>query len=151
MPLPIIPQYLQKHIIFGSNSDCLIVGLKKTDSALLLKSTKILSEILGILLIYFIGKYFYDLAQKHGKGPWPYAILGVVAYYAGTFIGGVILGIGIAMFSTTPVEEINEMFFSFLSIPFGILACWGTYLLLQKNWSKKNIVDSEDILDSDLL
>ena len=34
--------------------------------------------MLGLLLIYFIGKYFYDLAAEFEKNKWLYAILGVV-------------------------------------------------------------------------
>ena len=107
--------------------------------------------MLGLLLIYFIGKYFYDLTQLHSKSPWPFAILGVVSYYVGTFIGGLVIGIGIALFSETPVEEINDWIFNLLAIPFGLLACWGTYKILERNWSKTNIVSSDDILDSDLM
>ncbi len=44
--------------------------------------------MLGLFLLYFIGKIFYQLAEAHNKNKWVFAILGVIAYYAGTFLGG---------------------------------------------------------------
>jgi hypothetical protein len=35
--------------------------------------------MLGLILIYFVGKAFYDLAGLHGKSQWGFAILGIVS------------------------------------------------------------------------
>ena len=37
--------------------------------------------MLGLLLIYWIGKKYYELATEHNRSPWGYAILGVFVYY----------------------------------------------------------------------
>jgi hypothetical protein len=108
--------------------------------------------MLGILFIYFIGKAFYDLAATHGKSMWGFAILGVVSYYAGTFLFGVVVAV-IGEFEIVPkIEEINGYLLNFMAIPFGALACWILYRLLENSWNRKKVPDtSTDVLDSDLI
>ncbi|TDN87659.1 hypothetical protein DET49_111107 [Salegentibacter sp. 24] len=38
--------------------------------------------MLGLLLLYWIGKYHYRLAGEYDKSQWGFTILGIVAYYA---------------------------------------------------------------------
>lgn len=106
--------------------------------------------MIGLLLIYFIGKAFYELAFEHNKSPWGFAIIGIVCYYAGSFVGGIILGVigilaGSDFVSTTP-----DILLSLMGVPFGLLFCWGLYVILKKNWSKKQAIGSE-ALDSNLI
>ena len=93
--------------------------------------------MLGILLIYFIGKYFFELAEDHDKSKWGFAILGVVTYYIGTFIGGLILGILFLLFSWGNIEEWNDIVISLMAMPFGIGSCVGLYFILKNVWEKK--------------
>lgn len=106
--------------------------------------------MLGLLLIYFIGKYFYDLAHEYGKSRWGYAILGVVSYYAGEIIGGAMLGIAIA-FGAEGLANVPELVLGLITVPVGILTCWGTYKLLQRQWQKSALLHRGDTLDSDLI
>jgi hypothetical protein len=59
--------------------------------------------MLGLFLLYFIGKSFYELAHEYDKSRWGFAIAGVVAYYFGTFVAGILfyllddLGLWISM------------------------------------------------------
>ena len=48
--------------------------------------------MLGLLLLYWIGKYFYKLAEAYDKSKWGFTILGIVVYYAGIVVLGLILG-----------------------------------------------------------
>lgn len=110
--------------------------------------------MLGILLIYFIGKYFYDLALERGKTKtmqWVFAILGVVIYYVGSFVGGMLLGILGYAFGWFDIETMNEFLISLMALPFGILASWGFYMILKKSWKstdRETYIKDEDILDS---
>lgn len=57
--------------------------------------------IIGIFLIYFLGKAFYSLAQREGKSKsmqWLFAVLGILSYYVGTFIGGIIVFLVVDIF-----------------------------------------------------
>lgn len=102
--------------------------------------------MIGLVLIYFMGKAFYDLAAEYDRSMWGFAILGVVTYYFGTFIGGIVLVIAFELWSTTPIESLSEFTIGVMALPFGLLACAGLYFLLKRIWSKKptfdpNIID----------
>ena len=92
--------------------------------------------MLGLLLIYFIGKKFFDLAKKFGKSEWGFAILGVVIYYVGTLIAGIIIVLGYELSSSSSIDDLNEFALSFISLPFGILSCIGLHYYLKNTWHK---------------
>ncbi len=92
--------------------------------------------MLGLLLLYFAGKAFYDLAQEHGRSRWGFAILGVLSYYAGLFIGGIIVTLIYEFGLSKSIEEVNEILVSLMALPFGVVICWGFYNILKSAWSK---------------
>lgn len=94
--------------------------------------------MLGLLFLYFIGKYFYELAQSHKKSAWGYAILGVITHYAGAFTFGLILGLFDELFSWNFLDDTSEMVIGFIALPFGLMSCWGLYTYLNKKWSKED-------------
>lgn len=107
--------------------------------------------MLALLLIYFVGKSFYDLAKNHNKSEWGFAILGVISYYAGTVIGGILIVLFYELILVQSIDEVNEYLLSAMSIPVGILACWGFYKILQSSWSKTpKAQPMDDVLDSHL-
>ena len=67
--------------------------------------------MLGLILLFWIGKYFYKLAEKYNKSEWGFAILGIVVYYAGIFMSSIIIGILLELFSPGSIDEINETLF----------------------------------------
>ncbi|WP_375560013.1 hypothetical protein ACE193_20190 [Bernardetia sp. OM2101] len=112
--------------------------------------------MLGFLFMYFIGKYFYELAQKANKTKsimWLFAVLGVVSYYAGTFIGGVIIGLFAVLFDIE-LTYYPDFAITLMAVPFGILACWGFYMILKNTWKhiddRKTFIKDDDILDANL-
>ena len=98
--------------------------------------------MIGIILIYFIWKRFADLALNYNKKRWPYGILGIVAYYAGTLIGGLILGF-LSIILDFAIDADNTTLMSIIGLPFGLGTCYLTYYFLEKKWEKE-----EDSLDS---
>jgi hypothetical protein len=108
--------------------------------------------MVGLILLYFVGKAFYDMAVSEGKSKWLFAILGVASYYTGLFIGGLLLAIGYELFLDGSIDEVNETALSALALPFGVLACWGFYTLLKKRWSNKQAISAADeILDTNMI
>ena len=107
--------------------------------------------MIGLILIYFIGKAFYDLAMLYQKHKWGFAILGVASYYLGLMVGGVIIALLMELNSPGSVERFNETALGALGIPFGILACWGLYKFLQRQWGKPAKFTDEEIIDSDII
>lgn len=107
--------------------------------------------MLALIFIYFIGKKFYELAFDYGKNKWVFAIAGVVSYYAAIFISVFIIGITIELNSPGYITESNETWISFLGIPFGMLACWGFYKILENSWSKARGEAQPDTLDGGMI
>ena len=105
--------------------------------------------MLGLLLLYFLGKVYYDLAEKHGKSKWGFAILAAVIYYAGTMLGGIFYG---ALYVWQDKEQelmaMNDTVLGIMAIPFGV-ALWGLgYFLLKRYWEKQETTSlSSDTLD----
>ena len=91
--------------------------------------------MLGLLLIYFIGKKYFNLAEEHDKNRWVFAVAGVIAYYVGTFIGAALIGIFAELISPGWLDEINEWLFGIMALPFGIFSTWGLYIWLERRWS----------------
>lgn len=102
-------------------------------------------SMLGLLLIYWIGKYFYKLAEEYHKNQWGYAILGIAIYYGGMMGFGFIIGIIAEIVSSGALDDVNDTLLGAMLIPFGFLSCFLLYKFLQKSW-KKNIPNSEDMI-----
>ncbi len=100
--------------------------------------------LLGILFLFFIGKYFYNLANQYNKSPLGYAILGIVSYYFGTILFMVFLGLGMEIFNSESIDFENNKLLSLISIPFGLLSCYLLYIFLKKTWSK-NLLSEDEI------
>lgn len=101
--------------------------------------------MLGIFLIYFIWKKFAELADLYDNKKWVYGLLGVITYYAGTFLTGIVIGILDLIFGWGIDWESNNIGLSLLGIPFGLGCCYLLYYLLERKWEKEVVVvDSID-------
>jgi hypothetical protein len=90
--------------------------------------------MLGLVLLYWIGKYHYRLAEQYNKNRWGYAILGVVTYYGGIILASFTIGFFAEIFSPGLLDEFNEMLFGLLMLPFGLLSTYFLYRLLENSW-----------------
>ena len=102
--------------------------------------------MIGILLIYFIGKRFYDLAEEFSQNKWLYAILSIVVYYAAGVLFIVILGIMSLIFEWNLDLE-NNFGYNLLVIPFGLIADWAFYMILESRWKKKMLLVNNKLKD----
>lgn len=101
--------------------------------------------MIGLLLWYWVGKYFYKLAEEHKKNKWVFAVLGIVVYYAGSFAFGILIGFFVEIFSPGFIDTVGERFFGFLMIPFGVLSCYLFYKVIEEAWKKNiEVIDLED-------
>ena len=96
--------------------------------------------MLGLILLYFIGKSFYKLANECGKSPWAYAVLGIVVYLA------VLYSSQYVFFYVIDLFDFYVMYL-LISIALGLLAWWGLYGYLDKKWDRKVISSQDDVLD----
>ncbi len=106
--------------------------------------------MLSLVLIYFLGKKVYDLAEEYQKNAWGNAIIGIVTFYAGAFIGGALIVFLLLMFSEIVIEEKPDIFWTFIAIPFGIVAWYGYLTYFRKKWEKEkeNFVNELDEIGS---
>ncbi len=102
--------------------------------------------MLGLLLLFFIGKYYYELAQDYYKHRWLYGVLGIVIYYMGTFAGGFIIGFLAVLFDWS-LNWGNTTALGLLVLPFGIILAYVVYVLLKKKWKKETIKVKDEIQD----
>lgn len=93
-------------------------------------------NMLGLVLLYWIGKYFYKLAEEYDKSQWGFAILGIVVYYFGTFVLGFVFGLIVELISPGFFDTMNDMAINLLALPFGLLSCYLLYNYLEKTWEK---------------
>jgi len=94
--------------------------------------------MIGLLLIYFIGKYFYDLAGQYGHKKWLYAFLGIAVYYLGEFVGGLLVGL-MSLFFGFEVEWDNKILMAVIGLPSGILLDYLFYYFLNKKWKSERL------------
>lgn len=100
--------------------------------------------MLELAIVFLIGKQFYDLAKKYKQNlSWVYFIVGIVAYYGGAFIGGILLGLYGNLMGFDPLLELNNFQLILIFLPFAALCCWGTYQLLKKKWHKDFLAKEE--------
>lgn len=104
--------------------------------------------ILWLFFIYFVGKAFYTLAEKHHKSKWLYAVLGVLSYYGAILLAGVMIGIVLVLFNPALVDSLSDTTVALIALPLGILACWGFYRFLKYRWEKPTAVSPQAPLDS---
>lgn len=107
--------------------------------------------MLALILIFFVGKYFFDLAGRYNRSEWGYAILGVISYYAGTFIIGIIVGVLGEFAVINDVENIPSVVLTILAIPSGALTSFLLYRYLENRWDKPTYEPPSEVLDSDLI
>lgn len=108
--------------------------------------------MLGIILIFFVGKYFYDLAGRYDRSEWGYAILGIASYYAGTFIVGIIIGVLGESAVINDIDQIPSIVLTLLAIPGGALTSFLTYRYLENRWDRpREVGPNSELLDSDLI
>ncbi len=111
--------------------------------------------MLGLIFIYFLGKYFYELAINNNRSAWGYAILGVLSYYAGTVVFAIIIALIIEFNSPGSIDEMNDTLMGLAGVPFGLLTAWGLYQFLKRRFDKQatmtNSLSGYNLLDDDLI
>jgi uncharacterized membrane protein len=75
-----------------------------------------------------------------------FAVLGIVTYYAGTFLAGILLGLILLVIGKESLIDNNsEFFLGVILLPFGILATYLLYKGLELNWKKEDKIIANHI------
>jgi len=105
----------------------------------------------GLIPLYFIGKYFSELAHEHNRSRWGFGILAIVVYIASQLLFGLVLGI--ILYASDPDVVISrgmEMAVNVAGIVMGLVTVWLLYYLLKKAWEKKRLLQKDSQLLDDL-
>ena len=103
--------------------------------------------MLGLLLLYFIGKRFYDLSVDYKQNKWLYATLSIVVYYAGGLFFVLLIAFLDAYIFEWGFDWESSYGMNLLVIPFGLIVVWVFYMLLENRWKKNIVVIKDEIQD----
>lgn len=93
--------------------------------------------MIEIIIMIIVGKQFYQLAKKYNQQlAWVYGILGVISYYGGAFIAGIIIGLYSEITGDYFLDGMNDLMLLVIFLPIGVLSCWGAYQLFKNKWHK---------------
>ncbi len=99
--------------------------------------------MLGIIFLYWVGKYYFKLAEKYNKSKWGFAILGIAAYYSGILFASLTIGILLGLYAPELIDGINDTLFGIMMLPFGFLMTFGLYKFLKMTWEKNESPQNE--------
>lgn len=100
--------------------------------------------MLGILLIYWIGKRYYTLAHDYHKSPWAYTILAIAIYYGTQVVFGIILYVAMP----ESFSEDSNLGINLLGVALGLLMWYLVYEYLSKKWDRAYLESYEENDDS---
>ena len=103
--------------------------------------------MLGLVFIYFIWKYFADMAEVYKKNKWSWGITAVVFYYGIQLLIGIALG-AFYVYQGTEIGTGEELVITLLGLLVSIGLTVALYYMLKNKWQREAIRFREgDILD----
>jgi hypothetical protein len=106
--------------------------------------------MIGLVILYFIAKWLYNLAKTHNKAnAWLYGVLAIVTYYGISILAGVIIAIMLIAADSNMLETTSgELIISLIAIPFGVGGVALLHYLLKRSWSKQESPEDQILDDS---
>jgi hypothetical protein len=105
--------------------------------------------MIGIIFIYYVGNYFYKLADKFDKNKWLFAIIGLIAYYGTSIVLGLSYGIILELTGSSMSESSSEtLTLSLVGIVAGIGVCYYLHKFLEKKWQLEAIENKKEGIES---
>ena len=98
-------------------------------------------KILGYILIFYIGFYFYRLAENHQKKKWLFGIVGIATYFSGILI----YPLYVRFFYVDEIDEFDISAISLKSSLIGLLFVFFLFQLLSLIWSRKKKTNKKEI------
>ncbi len=95
----------------------------------------------GYILLFYIGFYFYRLAENHNKNKWLFCILGLVTYLLGTIVYPLFL----RFFNSEEIEDLDLASISLKSFLVGLVSVFILFQTLSFIWSRKKGVNKKEI------
>lgn len=98
-------------------------------------------KLLGYIFLFYVGFYFWRLAENHNKNRWLYAFLGIVTYFVGLFL--YVFYVKFIEFNN--LDEFDLTVISLKSFISGTVFTVLMFQFLNFIWNKKKNIKNEDI------
>ncbi len=105
------------------------------------------NKMIALLLVYFIGRAYYELARDHGKNKWLFLLVGIAVYYVSHYLFAFLIIFILQISSPTTLYQLSEFVIMLMALPFSIGVTWGLLQILKKNWKDFVVIKNSDILD----
>ena len=98
-------------------------------------------KLLSYIILFYVGFYFYRLAENHKKNKWLFGLIGILFYFLSVFIYLCYL---FFFYS----EELSVMELASVSLKSFLVGLFGVFILFQVLsfvWSRKKKIDKKEI------
>ncbi|MCR9174275.1 MAG: hypothetical protein NXI10_17390 [bacterium] len=104
--------------------------------------------MIQILILFFLGRWLYQLAKKHKKpNPLLYGLFAILIYIGVAFVLGFILGVILVLMGRDVVfSKGEELLLTLALLPFSIGGVALFHYLLKRKWSRE-IPSGDGLLD----
>lgn len=102
--------------------------------------------LIGLFVIFFIGKSFYNLAKKNNRHLLGYTLLGIGVYFGSQFVFGFLAGV-VFLLSGLEYGYETEMILALIGFVLGLLCVWLLHYLLKRNWEGNPKKSNDELLD----
>ncbi|CAM1368000.1 conserved membrane protein of unknown function [Tenacibaculum soleae] len=89
-------------------------------------------SVFGYILLFYVGFYFYRLAENYNRNKWLYAFLGLVFFFIGCF--GYVMYV--RFFEMDEIQGFDIAMISIKSVGMGILFSFVMFHFIDFIWKK---------------
>ena len=98
-------------------------------------------QILGYIILFYVGFYFYRLAENNNKNKWVFAIIGILTYLFEITVYPLYLRV----FNSEDIEAFEISSISLKSFLIGLISVFLLFQTLSLIWSRKKKVNKKEI------
>lgn len=100
--------------------------------------------MLEILILIFVGRYFYKFSKDNNMKPVLWTIIGVLSYFVGAFVMGLIVGI------LNPRILDNLLTLTLLGLVSGLIGVTITFFIMKAQAKNTTPSSESEVLDDSL-
>lgn len=96
---------------------------------------------IGYIILFYVGFYFYRLAENHKRNKWLFGFIGIAAYFFGIFI----YPLYVRLFYSSEIYEFDVSVITLKSSLIGLLFVFFLFQLFSIIWSRKKKTNKKEI------
>ena len=95
----------------------------------------------GYIILFYVGFYFYRLAENHKRNKWLFGFIGIATY----FFGILVYPLYVRFFYDDEINEFDISAISLKSSLIGLLFVFFLFQLFSLIWSRKKKTNKKEI------